>query len=163
MLETPALLLHPWQASPLGSVHIRQRTVLDATTGEPLGFVGERARSHWLRWLTRKVLQVYETEDASLLCSIFCPWGWIRSWEVYDADDHPVGTYRGNLLSDRWNRHCAVVQRGPDGSQRFVNTDGLELASLTRANGELLLSFAGVIEGEPFARMLLLAGALTFG
>jgi hypothetical protein len=172
MLEFSTMLLLPWAA---GQRHgsgrsvacaVSAREILDPTSTEVLGF----ARGHvgparsWFSWLARPALDVYarEEEDTSLLFTLYFPWFFTRAWEVYDADEHLVGTLRGNLVLDRIGRILANVERGPDGSTlRFLTQLGYEPTSLTRAEGGFCLSFAPDLTGDPFARMMLLAAGLA--
>src|SRR5437764_306405 len=90
MLEHAALLLGPWRSdAPAGcrpgaaaAVVVEARPILDAVTHQHLGLVRrERARG-WpmLRWLTRQTWHVLESEDESLLLTLYGPWGLIRPW-----------------------------------------------------------------------------------
>src|SRR5262249_17236974 len=108
-------------------------------------------------------VEVYETGDASLLLTLYQPLGWVRRWEVRDADERPVGAIRGLVLRDGEGRCLAVAQDGEPGSTRFVSPHGLELGSFTRANRGTSLTFASALEGEPFARMVVLGAALALG
>src|SRR5262249_41097220 len=153
MLEKQGLLLNPWEFSATQP----RRTVRDAATGEPLGFVSRRpsTRWRWLRWLERPVWEVYETEDASLLMSLRGPGIWTRTWEVFDAEPRLVGTLRGTALLDGYGGRLAVAQRSHErGAGRFVNPHGLELASFSRHDRDTLLTFHPALEGDPFAKMI---------
>jgi hypothetical protein len=160
MLEQPALLLRPWTWED----NHRRRPVLNAATGEPLGFVSRRQSLRWplLRWLARRILEVYETEDASLLLILRGPPLWSRSWEVLDADERHVGMIRGGALWDRYQDFLAQVELGPDGAAaRFVSPAGLELASYRAGSDGVLLQFNPALEGDPFAKMIVLGATLA--
>src|SRR5262245_42385623 len=141
MLERHALLLRAW-APPAGRPPDRgragaegpppgspTRAVLDPGTGEPLGFVSRRRPAWpWLGWLVRPALEVYETEDASLLCTLHGPWALTRGWEVRDADDRLVGVCRGAAAWDRFGGCLGVLTRaGEGGLLRCVSPQGAEL------------------------------------
>jgi hypothetical protein len=164
MLERQALLLGPW-AEPAAPGAPPQRRVRDAATGEALGFVARRrAGPRWLRWLLPVVLDVYETEDASLLCT-FRSRKWVGNvWEVYDADERRVGSFDRGAVRDACEARLAEVRRsgGRDGG-RFVSPAGLELADFGPAAGGVLLTFTAAAEGNPFARMALLGATLVLG
>jgi hypothetical protein len=162
MLEYPTLLLLPWARGP-GQLPGRRRTILDPATGKPLGFARPRATSlpPWLRWLLRSALEIVESEDESLLCTLSCPWFVLRGWEVSDADEHPVGALRGHLILDRYDRQLASVARAEGGGHRFLSPDGYELGFLGPAAADMRLTFAEHLAGDPFARMMLLAAALA--
>jgi hypothetical protein len=155
MLEQSALLLRPWAA---GADGVRSRAVFDPTANTPLGLARTRSDSArlWPRWLNRPALEVYETEDESLLCTVQRSWGWGPRWSVREADEQLVGSVRGPQVLDRLGRTLAVLHCG-----RFVDSAGIELGRLERCGEGLRLSFAVWLEGDPFARMLLLAAALT--
>ena len=64
MLERQGLVLGPWVTPESEADPPPRRTVLDAATGEPLGFVAQTAPgTRWLRWLRPTVLEVYETRS----------------------------------------------------------------------------------------------------
>src|ERR1041385_8515546 len=91
MLEQAAWILQPWsfvaQAAD-GPAHVAQIRDASAT---PLGFVRLAGESHssWLAWLGRVRLDVFETEDASLLMTLRRTWGLLGSWDLEDADQAP--------------------------------------------------------------------------
>jgi hypothetical protein len=109
----------------------------------------------------RSVLEVFETEDESLLCTLACPWLVVRGWEVSDADEHLVGTVRGCLILDRIHHLLASVDRTEGSGHRFLSPDGYELGWLNPGAGDDQLDFAEHLAGDPFAKMMLLAAALT--
>src|SRR5688572_26238857 len=101
MLERPGLLIGPWKwdqsVAPVKRHAHRlsqSRPILDLGNRQQLGLVRKQIPQGWpvLRWLARRCWHVLETEDESLLLTIGCPWGWVRPWEVFDADEHRVCT-----------------------------------------------------------------------
>jgi hypothetical protein len=166
MLEHPSLLILPWAVAtgprPTPSVS-RRRSILDPDTGRLLGFAGRRpVRLPWgLRWLARTALEIHETEDESLLFTLCGPWLTLRAWEVFDSEDHLVGSLRGNLVRDRQGRTLAVVQQCPAATFRFLTPENVELGSLLPNGRGNRITFSEELVGDPFARMLLLAGGLA--
>src|SRR3954466_11038869 len=104
MLERKALLLLPWTlaAAP-------RRPVLDGPGGPALGFVCRtRPGPRWLRWLASPRLEVYETEDASLLCTVAAP-AWGRGpHTVRDAEGRCVGSVANGFVFDPFGRRVAA-------------------------------------------------------
>src|SRR5947207_1879248 len=88
MLEHSALLLGPWRReAPAGSsanVTVHVCRIVDALTHQPLGLVRRERTRGWpvLRWFSRRTWHVLESEDESLLLTLYGPWGLIRAWEV---------------------------------------------------------------------------------
>ncbi len=165
MLERQGLMLKPWTAPPdAADGRVPRRAVLDAGTGEPLGFVAlATPGSRWLRWLRPVRLEVYETEDASLLCSLRGPAFGRRAWEVRDSEDRPVALFFQGIILDAEGRRQATLERSADGGGTFVNSSGLELAAFAPSSGGTTLTFSASLEGDPFARMALLAAILAVG
>lgn len=158
MLEQAALLLLPWEMTANGG---RTRGVLDAATKVALGrarFVS-RWGPEWLRrWLPPR-LEIVETEDESLLCLVHRGWG---RWSAADAEGRLVGQVRGDLLIDARGQVVARwKQINPSGLVQFMTPAGVELATLERAVNGLRLTFATWLADDPYAKMLLLAAALT--
>src|SRR5438093_9380890 len=100
MLEQPSLLLRPWvhtlevvwpKTMVQGSGWMR--LIVEPATDRSLGFAGwdTAGFTAWLGWLGRKKIQVFESEDESLLMTLFRPWGILRTWEVLDAEECRVG------------------------------------------------------------------------
>src|SRR5262245_2726965 len=167
MLERPALVLCPWAALPrprhgeASAPAGRRRTVLDPG-GAALGFVAQvPSGPRWLRWLTRPHLEVYETEDASLLCTVSAA-GWGRRLHaVRDSEGRHVGTVRQWLLFDAAGRLLAQGRAAVDGATRFVSPAGLELGAVAPCEDGTLLTLLPAVDGDPFARMLLLGATLV--
>lgn len=160
MLEQQRLLIKTGEPSP-----DRKRLILDAGTHAPLGYAAwlPCTGPRWLRWLTPPALAVHEAEDEPLLFTVQRPWGLLRRWEVRDADEHRVGTFRDWVVLDRYDRRLARIERAGPAALRFRGPEGNELASLARGAEGMELAFAAELEGEPFAKMLLLAPALVLG
>jgi hypothetical protein len=148
------------------------RAILAADTGEKLGHACWRPSRlpGWLSWFARPVLEVYETEDASLLCTAQRVWGLSPPWRVCDADGHPVGTVwcsgtrpGGCLLADRWGQCFARIEPSPNGpAGQFLAPAGHAVATLQHTPQGDLLTFAPVLDVNPFARMIVLAAGLQF-
>jgi hypothetical protein len=154
MLEQRGLVLGPWTAEP------RQRPVRDADTGEALGFVRCRPTHGWLQWLLNaQTLQVFETEDASLLLTLHRPSGWVRAWQLDDADGRAVATVSGVTLRDANGFCLAVAERRDEGGLRYVNGRGVEVGACAAAAGGVCLTFSPEAT-NPFLRMALLAATL---
>lgn len=139
--------------------HLASRAVLDRATGRQLGLARWKAGR---RWLGRRVIEVCETEDESLLCTLYRPWSPLRGWEVYDADERLIAAVYSRLIVDCGNYPLALVER-PSGTVpgHFVSPDGIELAMLRPAPDGVALEFAVAVEGNPFAKMALLGAALV--
>jgi hypothetical protein len=198
MLEQPGLLLRPWAPAVSRSARAgqaaaadRTRVVLDAASGTPLGFAAWRPRPGWTwwRWLRRPVLEVYETEDESLLFQVHYSWLLSPRWQVQDAEARPIGILRcfrhtvprhfspvldlggtrpggarGTWAQDRWGRVFGFLEQGsPPVCGWFLSQDGSELGALTSYGDDLLLTFTAELDGDPFAKMLLLASVLVRG
>jgi hypothetical protein len=161
MLEHPGLLLGPWQA-PAGNARpeSRTRTVIDPVSRARLGMVRRRPPS-WPHWLGREALEVYETDDESLLCTIWAPWWLSWSWEVYDADDRRVASIRSAQLRDALGRPLAALQPADnEHSRKLVTEAGVELGEWSVSGDEILLQFAPALANEPLARMAFLGMVL---
>jgi hypothetical protein len=166
MLEYSSLLLLPWTSNPQGHAHSSmpdRRPILDPETGQALGFAGRRAsRLPWgFKWLARLTLEIRETPDDSLLFILLGPGLTMRAWEVFDAEEYPVGSLRGGFIRDRYARVLAIAEPTLDGAFRYRSWEGIELGSLHRSGNENQLIFAEDLVGDPFARMLLLAASLA--
>jgi hypothetical protein len=164
MLEQHGLVLGPW-GPPGGAGDARpRRPVLDAASGEPLGFFSRlEAGPRWLRWLLPVVVEAYETEDASLLCSVRGPMLGRRGWEVCDSEGRRVGVLLRTTLLDADGRRQAVLHRTAAGGGRFLSPAGLELAAFAPGERGTVLTFTPAVEGHPFARMALLGATVAAG
>jgi hypothetical protein len=155
MLEQPSLLVGPWAAD--------VRPLLTAS-GEQAGFVKQAPAQwpRWLRWLERRALEVYEVPDGSLVFALRRNWGWPAAWHVLDAEDRHVGSMRGRALLDSLG-HLLGVMEPPDGQGqgRFLSMQGKELGHYRCERAGTWVIFAAALEGNPFARMLLLGAVLA--
>jgi hypothetical protein len=165
MLEEPELLICPWAAE-AGPPHatLRKRLIRRPATGQFLGFARVLSALSWWSWLTRKTLQVFETEDASLLMTVYRPWGLRRTWEVHDAEERRVGfIYRDGLWESSGARLAATQWTAANGGGRFVSPAGSELATFEPGQQEgMRLVFHPALEGKPFARLTVLAAVLSW-
>jgi hypothetical protein len=163
MLEQRGLILGPWQPAATGGD--RTRAVLDLASGRRLGFVRRKAGLSWpvLRWLGRQVQEVYETEDASLLCVVARLRGLPWCWEVRDAEDRRVAVVYRRLLLDGAGRRLAQVTwpAGP-AAGTFHSLQGGELATFQPAAAGTSLTFGGSLEQAPFTKMALLGAVLSY-
>jgi hypothetical protein len=115
----------------------------------------------WLRWLTSPRLEVYETEDASLLCTVSGS-GWGRRVRtVRDSEGRLIGNVRQTLLFDAHGRLQAQGRSATAGGMQFFSPAGLELGAFAPCENGTLLTLTAAIEGDPFARMLLLGATLV--
>lgn len=169
MLEHPRLLLQPWITdSPSGR---RRRNIQLVAGHEQVGFAEEPGSSrHWF-WLPRPILEVYETDDASLLMRVRRSWGWSPCYEVLDADDIRRGLFEphlpgqrppllgggvsGAVLAMRLSPHPI----GSAASSWWVPLN--ELATVTLIPEGTLLEFAASVQRNPFTKMVVLAAALA--
>ena len=98
MLENSSLLLRPVLPGTdpqQGGPSAVQKTVLilDPATEQPLGLARSSfARNGLLRWFSPSFVQVFETEDHSLVCSLRRAWRLSPSWAVFDSENYQVGT-----------------------------------------------------------------------
>jgi hypothetical protein len=162
MLEQRALLFGPWQPAEAG---VWTQPVLDRVSRQRLGFVRHRTGIRWplLRWLGRETLEVFETEDASLLCSVHRPRGLSWCWEVRDADERRVGQVYRRLVLDGVGRRLALVVWPSSGSSgRFLTPQDAEIGTFARLDEGTCLTFAPALDNSPFARMALLGAVLTY-
>lgn len=198
MLESHGLLLGPWAAPPRSrwpgrpraEAGGRTRAVLDLATAAALGFAyrSPGTAGVWPRWLARPRIEVYETEDASLVFSACRAW-WSGAWDVSDAEGRAVGGFRagafrlsaeavrlwqlpaaaagakhrGTLVRDRFGRLLAWVDGAGPATGRLVAADGAALADLTRTDQGTEVRFVPARDDNPFLKMLLLAAVLAGG
>jgi hypothetical protein len=158
MLEQPELLLAPWQRVDKA----RRRTILAPGSGRVLGSV-RAPLPNWLSWLGRQFQEVLESEDDSLVMTLWRPWGLARTWDVLDAEEHRVGILFRNVLLDGHGRRVAIAQHQSDQTGRFRDPNGAELSTFSRQEAGLLLTFNPALEGNPFTRMILLGAVLSWG
>jgi hypothetical protein len=162
MLEQPSLLLGPWQLAG-GPPTARVRSI-HVPGGDMVGFVreGPLGVPRWLRWLERRELEVYEGQDSSLVFALRHNWGWPSGWHLLDAEERHVGTLRGRAIVDAFGHLLALVEPpGVRGQGRFLAVQGRELGHYTLESDATHIRFEPELEGNPFARMLLLGAVLV--
>jgi hypothetical protein len=166
MLEHQTLLLLPWsdtQHADLGGKRgCLAREIIDPTSGLSLGFACRRRPPgpSWLRWLGRLALEIHESDDESLLFTLYQHWFFRGAWEVRDAEEQAIGRMKRNRVLDRFGRQLASIAPAA-GGHTFLSSDGVELGGLAAAADGHRLSFAAEIGTNPFARMLLLGCSLA--
>ncbi len=161
MLEHHELWLGPWSTA-----EPSRRAIHEAAGRQPLGQARWRPRpaSSWRRWLTQPTLEVVETEDESLLLTVHRLWSWGSAWEVHDADERAVGIVAGSSIRDALGRCLALGHRSVgDSAWHIVSPEGPELAAVAPVADGCVLSFAPLIDDNPFLKMLLLALVLVPG
>ncbi len=155
MLEKRVLLVRPRTAA-------ATQPILDAESGQPLGFANWRpaAEGPWWRRLAPAVVAVHEQEDEPLVFTVHRPWSLWPRREVRDADGRPVGSLRGGRVFDSGGVAVAELAAVDSTPELVFRTRGRrELARLTPGPDGLRLAFSPDL-GDPFVRMLLLAAAL---
>lgn len=164
MLEWPRLLIR----APADESAARADgwMILDPITDTRLGFAGWRQRRGWP---ARPVLEVYETDDASLLLTMRREGVFGARWRVRDADGRSVGVIMpaasrqrsGDVLISRFGLAFAwIAGAAAQTARRVTDVDGMEIGSLSRSDAGLEVEFAERFGADPFARMVLLAAAL---
>ncbi len=158
MLEQGELLLRPWAPARAGGA-ARARPICTGR-GEPLGFAVRRPAAGWAfwPWARPERVEVFETEDESLLLTVTR--GWAHTWKVHDAEDRLVGQFRGAQVYDG-AAEC-LAERQPAGTrhERFISGEQT-LAEWSCDGGEVRLVYSGRLDREPFAKMVLLAAVLA--
>lgn len=161
MLEEPSLLMLPWAPSAAAN---DERCVITAAVGRRyLGFARRSNPSFFLplHWLFPSPVEVFETEDESLLLQLRSGWLAGGSRDVLDADSRLVGRLRDDFLLDQLGEPFAILRREGSGEgSRFVAPDGTELGSVSDGREGTYLTFGPWIHGNPFAKMMLLAAVL---
>jgi hypothetical protein len=156
MLEHSTLLVRPRGAAPV-------QAIVAADTGAPLGlarWTGGEAPPWW--WpFDNRVLAVHEYEDEPLLFTVRRCWGLVSCQEVRDAEGHRVGTLAGSRVRNRFGRKLAVLCREGRGTWAFRGLGGEPLARVTGDERGRQVAFGPGVEGDPFAKMLLLAAVLS--
>jgi hypothetical protein len=161
VLECETLWLGPWLFTQ--PIERCQRVICAAASREPLGQARWRPGTTltWLRWLIGPILEVVETEDESLLFTLRRVRGWRASWEVRDADGRLIGSVSPDEAWDPIGRRVARLQAASEGStRRWLMPEGHDLGTVTSAAEGTLVSFGPFLDGNPFAKMLLLATTL---
>lgn len=161
MLEHACLHIHPWNRT--AALEDWTRRVTDAAAN-PLGFVRFEAKpeSWWFSWMRGVRLELYETADASHLMTMIRSWGMSRVWEIYDAEERYVGSiYPPSLVDSEGGRRGYLDVASRD-QARILDADGSVLATWQRTSSGLLeATFASDPSGNPFLRMLVLAGVIA--
>jgi hypothetical protein len=137
--------------------------LLDPDSRRPLGTARWRP-VRWRfapRWLARRALEVFETEDEPLLFIIKRLWGLLPKWEVCDADGNRIAVLRRNRILDVFGQPWAVVKRRQDALQ--LRGDDREFACAWTTDAGIQLEFAPELQGNPLAKMSLLATVLVQG
>lgn len=182
MLEEDALLIYPWSicAGPCNRPELITpcktpiRPILQPGSLVQLGlaFWTDDQVPLWRRWLAAPRLTVCETDDISLVFSLCSSWGSRHRRAVLDAENKRVGTVRflprqvqgavRGFLQDARGQVFARLEAGrtADEPTRFIGLEGKLLGTIEPAAEGMLLSFATVLQGSPFVRMLLLAALL---
>lgn len=164
MLEKDRLLILPWSSTaglPPEDVAglSRVRRIQDPANNGLLGFAGWAPQSWW----RGKTIRVFEIPDASLLMTVHRPWGPLRMWQAFDAEERRIGSFYRQTLLDAMNYPLAYLQEDRPGRPRKFLGPGptrTELGSLEWLdNNAGRLSFHGGI--NPFVRMILLGMVLT--
>jgi hypothetical protein len=115
----------------------------------------------WWPWFIGPVLEVCETDDLSLLCTLRRRWGPAK-WRVADADGHRVGSVRRAELQDFFGHRVAVRTATADPKRfRFLTSHGRELGSLEHDASGTVVAFASDLSDDPLRKMLLLAAGLV--
>lgn len=163
MLEHSCLHVTSWtRDTRTGSTSVWLRRICDKGA-HPLGFVrfaGEPRRS-WFSWLRGARLDVYETEDESHLLTLIRPWGILRPWQVYDAEDRRVGSiYLPSLLDTDGHRRALLDATDRDHGIIRDPQDRVLASFHSTPATELEVIFQPELDANPFLRMLLLGGIL---
>jgi hypothetical protein len=175
MLERHGLLLRPWHstmpADAPKSAKIEPRPtfareILDADSREQLGTVRQTLVSPWqlLPWLRRRVLEVLESADESLLCTLHGPALFWQPWRIEDAEESLVATLRGAILLDEAGQFFAYEQTNPRSRRKsYLDRHQNELAMIETVADGIVLRFDAVTEKNPFLRMAILGATLAGG
>lgn len=157
MLEHLHLLLHAWAHGPAGWSRL-----VTGPGGESIGlvrFVGDPA-GPWLSWFRGLRLEVFETQDESHLLTLTRSWGFLQIWEVYDSEDHHVGSIYSRSLATSENERIGFLDRD---NNRILDPANKQLAMFhERGDAGLEVKFDPSGPSNPFLRMLLLSCVLTF-
>src|SRR5262249_54238965 len=116
----------------------------------------------------------FETEDASLLFTTYCR-NWFRSWAVVDAENHLVGSLRPSPRSSRGTKKLPGIRiedsfirsiswmeiPGTHSTGRIRGRAAQELGILVYSDQGTELRFDVSLQGDPIAKMLILAACLS--
>jgi hypothetical protein len=103
---------------------------------------------------------IHEIEDESLLVTLYPRRFRSCSWDVYDAEERPLGVVRKKVVLSRFGQILASLETMA-GNRCFRSPQGTEFGWLVSEKGGDQLTFAQEVADEPFVKMLLLASALT--
>jgi hypothetical protein len=171
MLEQPSLMLRPWihsfevawpKAMVQGAAWVRH--VVCPATDRPLGFAAwdTAGLPGLLAWLGRKRIQVFESEDESLLMTLYRPWGFLRTWDIFDAEERRVGHLVRDVLYDGYGARMATMSSANDGSDSaWRDEEGVVLATWQDIPGQGRYFRFNEADANPFLRMAALAGVLA--
>lgn len=167
MLEKNRLSILPWSSSaglpPADAEGFPWvRRIQDSSTGGILGFAGwVKHGAPLFNWWRGKSIRVFETPDASLLLTLHRPFGPLRRWQAFDAEERRIGSFHGLVLFDGAGDALARLKGNPQfQSGKFVTHSGGELGAWElQENDAGLLTFAE--SANPFVRMNLLGKILT--
>jgi hypothetical protein len=168
---------------------LSKRSILELNSDTVLGFIckAPQVGPSWLRWLLLQgqVWEARETEDESLLFTMqerraLTPARKWSHWHVMDAEGSTVGTLdcrnrrelsRGEtrtVARDSLGQPAAVLDHWPEGVgvparvlQLGAPAELSELATVCLHRDSVHLEFASTLEGDPFAKMLVLAAVLA--
>jgi len=172
MLEYVSLFLTLWTAGtpPPGNLARRPgrryRLILESAAGKRLGFAWERDRARVWDWVAPWGFDVYEGDDVSLLFSVRRVWSWRPRFEVLDADGGLRATFHqgprpstsvGSQLLRPVQIYPYAIE--PSGPAQFLPLH--ELATVTVRPEGTTLTFADIIQENPFIKMAALAAVLT--
>ena len=172
MLEQPSLLLRPWlhafdEAWPkaMGAGGGWLRVLVCPATEKRLGIAAWETTgpSGWRTWLSRKRIQVFESDDESLLMTLYRPWGLARTWDVRDAEDRRVAQLLRHGVYDGSGVPLARMALSSDGSEASLRgADGAALATWQDMPGNgRYFRFGDGFDNNPFVRMSVLAFVLA--
>jgi hypothetical protein len=172
MLELSSLLLRPWihsfeAAWPKATVRggCWMRAIVEPVTDLSLGFAVWDAAglSGFFSWLGRKKVQVFESEDESLLMTLYRPWGLSRKWEVVDAEERRIGRLFRDVVLDGMGELLATMSAYGDGLEMALrDPEGAILATWRDIPGQgRYFRFGEAVADNPFLRMAVLAGVLA--
>lgn len=168
MLEQDKLIVGTWSRPESTAADfeqgdvIRQRPVT-APTGMALGLVREiTPRSLPLaRWFSRSIWSIVENPDDSLLMTVHHPWGWVKPWEVFSAEDHLISVIDAGDIFDVSGLRSARVMADALNRWTIRNSEGDVIGVFRRLEGgEVEIDFDSAIRGLPFVKMTVLAAAL---
>ena len=164
MLQHSSLLVHGWTQTVVPKEEDAWIRPITDLAHRRLGFVRYQklAPISWLFWLRKTRLDVFETEDASLLMSLTRSWTMLPIWELHDAEDRHVGSvYPRSLVADG-GQALGYLDLETEGQGRILDHAGRMLLTFAKKNGDICeLAFAAQLDANPFLRMLMLGYILS--